>query len=370
MGRWSPPVSPTAARRIVGGLGGLYVLFVAGEFLGGLAADQSLVQALIDVPLIGGAGIALLLASSRLPRSGLHPSVYPRIAGWCLGGCAVMLGVVGLLAVNPAGTIDNPVRAAVLAMAFGSGAGLGIGLNEARAFTRAYEAEAARHEAERNERRLQREKARLGSFAGMLAHELRNPLNIAQIYSTQAHEGDDAAAEQVEQAHTRIEEMIDVLLIMARSREATIDRETVAIADVATDVWDHLSPGEADLIVETDREIRVDPVHFQHLLKNLFSNAIEHGREDVTVRVGDHDGGFYVADDGPGVPEDRREAVFEPGYSSKADGIGLGLTFVGHLVEMYDWDCTIVDSEDGGMRFECRDLDLAREDRPASTDAR
>ena len=50
---------------------------------------------------------------------------------------------------------------------------------------------------------------------------------------------------------------------------------------------------------------------FRQLLENVFQNAIEHGGEDVTVCVGDIDGGFYVADDGPGISEDVRDEMFK-----------------------------------------------------------
>ena len=202
------------------------------------------------------------------------------------------------------------------------------------------------------ERQLQRQNDRLESFASMLAHELRNPLNIAQIYLQQAAEGDGDAADEVATALDRIEEMIDVLLVTARTTDTDIDCEAVNLADAAADAWDDLSTGDANLVAETAREIRIDPVHCWHLLENLLRNAVEHSDEAVTVRIGDLEDGFYVEDDGPGIPESERATVFDAGHSTDADGIGLGLTFVARLVETYDWDCTITESDAGGARFE------------------
>ncbi|MFC4551992.1 MULTISPECIES: MEDS domain-containing protein [Halorussus] len=208
----------------------------------------------------------------------------------------------------------------------------------------------------RNERQLQRQNNRLESFASMLAHELRNPLQIAQIYLRRAAEGDSAAVAEVETALSRIEEMIDVLLITTRTTDAPLAQEEVSLADAATDVWDDMGVASAELIVDTDCTVSADAIHLWHLLENLFSNSVEHAGPDVTVRIGDlPDGdGFFVADDGPGIPDADREAVFEAGHTTCADGIGLGLTFVGQLAAAYAWTCAVSESEMGGARFEFR----------------
>jgi signal transduction histidine kinase len=89
---------------------------------------------------------------------------------------------------------------------------------------------------------------------------------------------------------------------------------------------------------------------------------VEHGstasRPDdappVTVRVGplDRATGFYVADDGPGIPPDRRDHVFEYGHSSTADGTGIGLAVVERIVRAHGWEITVGESADGGARFD------------------
>jgi signal transduction histidine kinase len=68
--------------------------------------------------------------------------------------------------------------------------------------------------------------------------------------------------------------------------------------------------------------------------------------------VGTFDDGFYVADDGPGVPEADRESVFESGYSTDREGTGLGLTIVQEIAEAHGWEVSVTDSESGGARFE------------------
>ena len=72
------------------------------------------------------------------------------------------------------------------------------------------------------------------------------------------------------------------------------------------------------------------------------------------VEIGTRDDrpGFYVADDGPGIPADSRDAVFEPGYTTAAEGTGFGLSIVAQVAEAHGWDVAITESADGGARFE------------------
>jgi len=212
-----------------------------------------------------------------------------------------------------------------------------------------------------NELERQRQNERLDSFASMVAHELRNPLHIAQLYHRPAAEGDGAAAEEVATALERIEEIIDVILVTARSRDSAVDREPVDLADAAADAWADTATAEADLVVEAGRTVDADPIHLHHLLLNLFKNAVEHGGRDVTISVGEIPDGFYVEDDGSGIPAEKRCRVFGAGFTTDADGIGLGLTFVARLAETYDWQCSVTQNDAGGARFEFTGVELADE---------
>jgi Signal transduction histidine kinase len=95
-------------------------------------------------------------------------------------------------------------------------------------------------------------------------------------------------------------------------------------------------------------------------VENLFRNAVEHEGESVTVRVGALDRGFYVEDDGPGVPADRREEVFDHGVTTTEDGGGYRLSVVRPVVNAHGWDITATDSESGGVRFEVTGVDFLK----------
>jgi signal transduction histidine kinase len=128
--------------------------------------------------------------------------------------------------------------------------------------------------------------------------------------------------------------------------------ETVDLAATVEDCWRNVSTTEAQPRVDTDCEIRADPNQLRHLLENLLGNALRHGGPDVTVTVGELADGFYVADDGPGIPEADREAVFDSGYSTAADGTGVGLSIVQSIADAHDWSVTVTESDAGGTRFE------------------
>jgi signal transduction histidine kinase len=78
----------------------------------------------------------------------------------------------------------------------------------------------------------------------------------------------------------------------------------------------------------------------------------------VTVTVGGLPDGFFVADDGPGIPPEDRERVFETGYSTSAEGTGFGLRIVREVAQAHGWDVSVTESDGGGARFEIRGADV------------
>ena len=88
---------------------------------------------------------------------------------------------------------------------------------------------------------------------------------------------------------------------------------------------------DTTLVVDgADLEVRCYKSRLGQLLENVLDNAIRHAGPDVTVRVGTFaDGvGFYLEDDGPGIPVDDRSRVFEGSYTTGESGTDLGLRIV------------------------------------------
>jgi PAS domain S-box-containing protein len=204
-----------------------------------------------------------------------------------------------------------------------------------------------------HERELKQHNDRLEAFTSVVSHDLRNPLNVAQgrlELAREKCENEHLAA--VERAHERMDTLITDLLTLARDGETVTDHETVALASLVDSCWTNVETADATLVADVDRTVLANESRLKQLFENLVRNAVEHGGADVTVTVGELDDGFYVADDGPGIPEDDREAVFEAGYSTSAEGTGFGLSIARQVAEAHGWEISVRDSADGGAQFE------------------
>jgi PAS domain S-box-containing protein len=212
------------------------------------------------------------------------------------------------------------------------------------------------------ERELERTNERLEEFASIVSHDLRNPLNVAELRLELARaERDSEHLATVDRSLDRMSTMIEDLLMLARSGETVHETEPIALDTVARACWDRLDTGEASLVVADPREIEANGSTLQQLLENLVQNSVEHGGEGVTVEIGPCEGGFYVADDGPGVPEEQREEIFETGYTTDQNGLGMGLSIVQQIVDAHGWEIAATESDAGGARFEITGVDRAEQ---------
>ena len=158
----------------------------------------------------------------------------------------------------------------------------------------------------------------------------------------------------------RMEELVDDLLDLARDGRDIDTTESVDVADTARSAWNSVEAPASALRVDVAESVTADGGRLTQLFGNLFRNSIEHGGDpenghspaEVTVTVGAMDDGFYVADDGPGIPESEREDVFETGYSTNEDGTGFGLDIVREIVDAHGWTVAVTESKSGGARFE------------------
>lgn len=197
--------------------------------------------------------------------------------------------------------------------------------------------------------------------ASVVSHDLRNPLDVARARLRAGREfGEAEHFDHVEQAHDRMERIIQDVLTLARGEDVVDPDKRVDLGDVARQAWETVETNGATLSVEDELPTALaDPDRISRLFENLFRNAVEHGKTDggsVTVTVGrieaDETDGLYVADNGPGVSTEHRADIFKPGYSTDDHGTGLGLAIVARISELHGWDISVTDSEDGGARFE------------------
>ena len=228
---------------------------------------------------------------------------------------------------------------------------------------------------------LQREIDRLEKFAGLVSHDLRNPLNVAAGRTDLARSltGDSAVLaelDRVEVAHDRMSQLTDDLLALARQGQTVDEVESVTLDTAAERAWRTVDTAGATLdVTEATSAVEADPERLRTLFENLFTNSVEHGStnsrakpddsvehgsdpdgaaegaDDLTVSLGSLPDGFYVADDGTGFEIDP-EAATEYGRSSTSDGTGFGLAIVREIATAHGWELSI--RGDDGARFEFR----------------
>jgi PAS domain S-box-containing protein len=214
-------------------------------------------------------------------------------------------------------------------------------------------------ERKERERKLERKNEFLDEFASVVSHDIATPLGVienkAQLIEIT---GDPGHTDEIFEATDRIQSLIDDLLTLARKGKQVDETELVALDRVANQAWRSIDAADATMTVESAERVEASPGRLRQLLENLMRNAIEHGPADapVRVRVGTTQDpeGFFVADDGPGIPEAEREQVFERGYTTGDRNSGLGLAIVHRVVEGHGWTIDVAESESGGARFEIR----------------
>jgi nitrogen-specific signal transduction histidine kinase len=216
-------------------------------------------------------------------------------------------------------------------------------------------------------RDLEQQTTQLERFASTLSHDLRNPLNVAQGNIELAmEEGASERLERADDAVERIEQIIDDLLTLSREGRTIDDRQFVDLTGVAEAAWKTTATADATLEVDLnpDTGVFADETRLQNVFENLFRNALSFGDGGVTIRVGREADGFYVEDDGPGIPPAEREKVFEYEYTTDSDGTGLGLAIVDSIARAHGWSVRVTDGREGGARIVFSDVDLV--DGPSS----
>jgi len=243
---------------------------------------------------------------------------------------------------------------------------------------RAIDSHIARDALSRREKELERQNERLDEFASVVSHDLRNPLAVilgrAELLSDpRENEHSDA----ILRAGTRMETIIADLLALARARRAVEDPPSVAIAATARDAWATVDTHNCtlDVSLAENATAPANRARLRTVFENLFRNCVDHGSTtphshasgtptardaaesdapSLTVHVGPLPDGFFVEDDGCGIPANRREDVFERGYTTNTDGTGFGLSIVAQIIDTHGWTISVTESRTGGARFEIR----------------
>ena len=350
--------------------GGILLLVAAVHVVSTVQAGAAAAVAALDFVFFAAPGVTLVYTGFWMPRSDVGAERYPRLVAWMLVGVGVMFGFILLRDIHPGVSVTWSAGTQAIALTLGSIGGLLIGIQEVRAAIRTDQLRERTDALVARERELERKNDRLEEFASVVSHDLRNPLNVAQGHLELARgEAENEHLETVTDAHDRMGRLIEDLLTLAREGESIDGTDPVDLAELGAACRRDLATAEATLSVRIDRTVVADRNRLRQLLENLLRNsvehgstgnraepddAVEHGGSGVTVTIGELDDGtgFYVADDGPGIPEADRERVFEGGYTTSESGTGFGLRIVERIADAHGWSVRATESADGGARFE------------------
>jgi signal transduction histidine kinase len=217
--------------------------------------------------------------------------------------------------------------------------------------------------------RVEQATNRQREFVADASHELRGPLTrvrslleVSIAHPTTAKP--EATYRSVLSDITKLQQLVDDLLFLARSESGRQE-----LPDVSVDL--------DDLVLDQVRELRArgwvrvdasavsaarvhgDANQLKRAISNLASNAERHAATTITFELREYDGQseLVVADDGPGIPEEQREAVFkrftrlDDARSRDSGGAGLGLAIVHDIVARHSGTVSIGTSETGGARM-------------------
>lgn len=215
--------------------------------------------------------------------------------------------------------------------------------------------------------------AALGEMAAGLAHEIRNPLGGIQLYASMlAHDLADReeplkTVRKISAGVKRLESLVGQVLHF--TKEISINPEPADLAEVVAQAAEYAHKAMSDRGVQCRTEgprpllVHVDPLLMGQTILNLLLNAaeaVEPGGGVVLqfARPPEESPSkqfhLVVKDNGPGIPPQMLDRIFNPFFTTKDSGTGLGLAIVHRIVEAHDGTITASNEEGGGARFEIR----------------
>jgi signal transduction histidine kinase len=212
---------------------------------------------------------------------------------------------------------------------------------------------------------IEREHELKAMLAGV-AHEIRNPLGGIELFTGLL--SDEVAdrpkakiqADRISNEVQSLKQIVDSFLVFAKPEEPK--KETVSTGALIRDSIMWVSEAAQNQKVVLDVEpaldgmmVRVDPGHFKRIVLNLVQNALQAMPQGGTLRIGGAETGNTVrigfSDSGRGIPEEARNRVFMPFFTTKEKGTGLGLSIVRKLLELNGGTAELVRTGPEGTEF-------------------
>ena len=207
--------------------------------------------------------------------------------------------------------------------------------------------------------------AAIDQLSASIAHELRNPLgamrNAVYLLKKRLFPPQDRKIDQY--LNVIEDEVKSASKILSSLREMTQDqepqRQDIEVSQLVQEAYQQTcSPSAIELVLSFSPEpfvVWADPGQLRQVLRNLFMNALQamQGQGAITV-TGQYEKGFanlVIQDSGCGVPPEYREQIFEPLFTTKATGAGLGLAICKKILERHGGTIELVERGDTGTAF-------------------
>ena len=202
-------------------------------------------------------------------------------------------------------------------------------------------------------RELAHERQRLEALRSLVSHDLGNPINLAAGRLDLARTAVESEhLGHVETALKQIDALADEGLTFVKAGRKIDDRARVDLGEIAPECWEVSGDESATLSVEPTT-VYGNSERLRMILNQLFENAIVHNDGSLSVSVGPVEPrGFYVEDDGNGIPEDEQPHVFDRGYTTDSNREGNGLAVVEEIATAHGWTVQLAESD--GTRIEIR----------------
>jgi len=211
---------------------------------------------------------------------------------------------------------------------------------------------------------LEAKNEQLERLAAVVSHDLATPLttgesllHLIKADLDSSHSAVHQSVSDLETVHRRLRAFAEGLPALARESTDVKTPTDCDLETVARGAWEVVNTGDLRLSVESTDTLQADASRLQQAFENLFQNVVEHAvdgqRGATTVRIGrlSTTSGFYLEDDGTGIPVGRRKDLLAFGVST-GSGSGYGLAIVRTIVEAHGWSLSVTDSSEGGARFE------------------
>jgi len=209
--------------------------------------------------------------------------------------------------------------------------------------------------------------AEIGNFSMMIAHELKNPLGIIKgAIDIIAKEGVKAEVSRtmmgyIQDEVKRLNRLVEDFLSFARpnpAHKSFVDMNHVMNKIVNLIPLPEFKEKEITLTVqlaEDIAEVNVDEHQIYQAIVNIFNNAIQAipHQGEITVKTESAPNGIRITimDTGVGISDEEKEKIFEPFFTKKQSGTGLGLAVVRKIIDNHQGDITITAREGGGTIF-------------------